>query len=109
MRLIEKYDGRNDPSDHLAKWNGVYGAEPQSEWAHLFFHTLDVIPMNWFMETELRHGTKEWDVLHQVFFMTFNFEDGFECIDEALQEVKEMIFKISQDPLGFIQLIGLPS
>eukprot|EP00253_Pinus_taeda_P031878 PITA_31878 len=35
--------------------------------------------------------------------MRFNFEDGFECIDEALQEVKEVIFKIPQDPLDFIQ------
>lgn len=35
--------------------------------------------------------------------MTFNFEDGFESIDEALQEVKATIFKIPQDPLDLIQ------
>ena len=62
----------------------MYGAEPQSEWVHLFFHTLDVIPINFHLETKLCHGTEEWDVFHQGFFMTLRFEDGFECIDEAL-------------------------
>jgi len=35
--------------------------------------------------------------------MTFSFDDGFESIDEALQEVKTTIFRISQDPLDLIQ------
>jgi len=63
--LTEKYDGRDGPRDHLEKWTKVYGAEPQPEWAHLFCHTLDVIPMNWYLETELRHGTEEWDVCNR--------------------------------------------
>lgn len=59
--------------------------------------------MNWYLETKLRHGTEEWDILREGFFMAFSFEDGFECIDEALQEVKAAIFKIPQDPLELIQ------
>ncbi len=59
--------------------------------------------MNWYLETELRHGTGEWCILHEGFIMTFNFKDGFECINEALQEVKVVIFKIPQDPLDLIQ------
>lgn len=35
--------------------------------------------------------------------MTFNFDDGFDCIDVALQEVKAAIFRISQDPLDLVQ------
>lgn len=35
--------------------------------------------------------------------MTFSFENGFECINEALQEVKAVIFRIPQDPLDLIQ------
>ena len=35
--------------------------------------------------------------------MTFNFEDRFDCIDEALQEVKASIFRILQDPLELTQ------
>ena len=34
--------------------------------------------------------------------MTFSFEDGFDSIDEALQEVKAAIFRIPQDPLDLI-------
>ncbi len=103
VRLIDKYDGRSDPREHFAKWTDAYGAEPQPEWVHQFYHTLDVIPMNWYLETELRHGIDEWDILKQEFLMTFSFEDGFECIDEALQEVKAMIFRILHDPFDLIQ------
>ena len=28
VRFTEKYDGRNDPLDHLAKWIEVYGEKP---------------------------------------------------------------------------------
>jgi len=35
--------------------------------------------------------------------MTFSFEDGFDSIDEALQEVKAVIFRVPQDPLDLIQ------
>jgi len=34
--------------------------------------------------------------------MTFSFEDGFDSIDEVLQEVKATIIRISQDPLDMI-------
>lgn len=40
--------------------------------------------MNWNLEIELHRGTKEWDVLRQVFLMTFSFGDGFEYNNEAL-------------------------
>ena len=84
IQLTEKYDGRNDPRDHLAKFTKVYGTEPQPEWVHLFCYSLDIIPMNWYLETELRHDTAEWDILREGFLMTFSFENGFERIDEAL-------------------------
>ena len=60
VKLIEKYYGRSDPPDNLAKWNDAYGAKPQPEWVHLFCHTLDVIPMSWYLEIELHHDTDEW-------------------------------------------------
>ncbi len=92
--MTEKYDGQDDPCTHLAKWAQAYGEKPQPEWVHLFYHTLDVIPMHWYVETELHHGTGEWNILREGFIMTFSFEDGFDCIDEALQEVKVTIFRI---------------
>jgi len=59
--------------------------------------------MNWYLEIELRHCTTEWDMLREVFLMTFSFEDGFKRIDEALQEVKATIFRIPQGPLELVQ------
>ena len=56
VRLTDKYDGQNDPRVHLAKWTQDYGEKPQPKWVHLFCHTLDIVPMNWYVETELRHG-----------------------------------------------------
>jgi len=103
VRMTDKYDGKDDPCAHLAKWAKAYGAKPQLEWVHLFCHTLDVILMNWYLETKLCHGIDEWDILRKGFIMTFSFEDGFDCIDEALQEVKAVIFRIPQDPLNLIQ------
>jgi len=88
---------------HLAKWMKAYGENPQLEWVHLFCHTLDVIPMNFYVETELRHGIGEWDILCKGFMMTFSFEDGFDSIDEVLQEVKAAIFRIPQDTLDLTQ------
>ena len=83
--MTEKYYRKDDLHSHLAKWAKAYGVKPQPEWVHLFCHTLDVIPMNWYLEIKLCHGTVEWDILHEGFIMTFSFEDGFDCIDEALQ------------------------
>jgi len=42
-----QYDEKDDPCAHLEKWAQAYGVKPQLEWVHLFYHTLDVIPMNW--------------------------------------------------------------
>lgn len=50
--------------------------------------------MNWYVETKLHHSTSEWDILREGFVMTLNSEDGFDYIDEALQEVKSTIFWI---------------
>jgi len=65
---------------------------------------MDTIPINWYLEMELCYGTVEWDILREGFLMTFSFEDGFESIDEALQENKAATFRILQDPLELVQL-----
>lgn len=98
-RLTEKYDGRDDPCDQLAKWTKAYGTKLQLEWVHLFFHTLDTIPMNQYLKTKLRHGTMEQDILREGFLLTFIFEDSFVSIEEALQEIKALIFSTSEEPL----------
>lgn len=103
VQVIYKYENKDDPCKHLAKWAKAFGAKPQLESVHLFCHTLDVISMNWYSETELRHGTGESDILCKGFIMKFNFKDGFEYINKALQEVKAATFRIPKDPLDLIQ------
>lgn len=86
-------------------WTKAWGEELQLEWVHIFCHTLDTIPMNWYLETDqLRHGMVEWDVLRERFLLSFNFEDGFKCIDEALQEIKDIIFRIPKELVEWVQL-----
>lgn len=46
LRITEKYDGHDDPRIHLTRWIKAYREEPQPEWVHLFYHTLDVIRRN---------------------------------------------------------------
>jgi len=60
---------------HLIKWTKVYGEEPQPQWLYLFCHTLDIMPMNWYIEMELHHGMRKWDILREGFLLTFTFED----------------------------------
>ena len=85
LHVVERYDGRDDPRMHLTRWIKTYGEEPQPEWVHLFYHTLDVIPRNWYTDTELRHDTGEWDILRTVFLSTFLFEDQWmDPVDEVL-------------------------
>jgi len=100
MWLTNKYDGRDDPRAHLAKWTKVYGEEPEPEWVHLFFHTLDIIPMNWYTKTELCHGMRKSDVLREGFLLTFTVEDHcWDTVDDVLQVVKETIFNVPQEPV----------
>lgn len=56
-RLTEKYIGKDDLHEHLAQYTKAWGEIPQPEWVHIFIHTLDVMPKNWYLEMELRHGT----------------------------------------------------
>lgn len=51
--ITEKYIGKDDSHEHLAQWMKEWGEEPHPEWVHLFFHTLDTILMNWYLEREL--------------------------------------------------------
>lgn len=103
-RITEKYNGRDNPCDHLVKWAKAWETKLQPKWVHIIFHTLDTITMNFFMETELHHGTTEWDVLKDKFLLTFSFEDRFLSIDEALQEIKVVIFRTGMEPMEWTQL-----
>lgn len=69
-RMNEKYSGKDDPHENLAWWTRAWGIEPQPKWVHIFYHTLDTIPMKWYLERKLHHGTTEWDILREYLFFT---------------------------------------
>jgi len=83
-------------------WTKVYGEEPQLEWVLLSYP--GYYTMNWYIETELHHGTSEWDILCEGFLLTFTFEEHWwDIIDDVLQAIKAVIFKIPQEPIEVIQ------
>lgn len=45
----------------------------------------------------------KWDVLWQSFLLTFSFNDGFERINEALQEIKETISRTPKELVEWTQ------
>jgi len=44
--MTKKYSGKDDWHEHLVQWTKAWGEEPQQEWMHIFYQTLDTIPMN---------------------------------------------------------------
>jgi len=56
-RVEVKYDGKVDPWEHIYHYTSVWKEVAEQEWVHGFIHTLETIPMNWYLETKLQHGT----------------------------------------------------
>jgi hypothetical protein len=81
-------------------WSSI----PKQEWTHLFVHTLDTIPKNWYIELEVCRGTTDWEELTQNFKVTFSFEDDAPLIDSTLQVIKNNIFA-SEDSMGSSTLV----
>ena len=48
-----KYDGINNPSDHLVTCQTVWKMRPKEEWVHMFIHTLDETPWSRYVSIEL--------------------------------------------------------
>ena len=66
---------------------------PQEPWVHKFINTLDTIPINWYLQAELRLIFAYWEGMLQNFVTTFLFESEFPSVDQALQIVRHKLFK----------------
>ena len=62
------------------------------EWVHLFVHSLDPIPKNWYTKTELCRGTETCSLLIEEFQLTFGFEFEYLEIDDALEVIILKLF-----------------
>lgn len=69
----------------------------------MFFHSLDMIPQQWYLEIELCLGTTDWDEMMEGLLLTYRFAYGGECINEALQEVKTRVFWITKEPRTLVR------
>ena len=76
MKITEKYDGQKYPHENLSRWTTTWGTKPQLEWVHMFFHSLDMIPQQWYLEIELCHGTTDWDEMIEALLLTYSFPNG---------------------------------
>ena len=86
--IEETYFRKGDSRKHLAKWTEAWGEKPRLEWVHIFINSLGKVPTDWYLETELRRGTNEWNMLTESFLLTFSFEIGFRCLNEALKDIQ---------------------
>jgi hypothetical protein len=66
---------------------------PQEKWVHKFINTLDITPINWYLEEELRLTTTYWKSMTQKFVATFLFESLRPLVDQALQFVRQKVFE----------------
>lgn len=91
--FIDKYEIHNYPRDHIQLYMAAWGEILREEWVHGFSRTLETIPQNWYLKSELQHGTTKSASMMDGFVMTFRFEDDCLHLDGALNIVKKNIFE----------------
>jgi hypothetical protein len=60
---------------------------------HKFINTLDTIPINWYLQAELRLITAYWEGMTQNFVTTFLFESQYPSVDQESQIVRQKLFE----------------
>ena len=50
-KIKVKYDGKVDPYEHIHRCTSVWKEILEEEWVLGFIHMLEMIPMNWYLET----------------------------------------------------------
>ena len=45
---------------------------------------LDIVPRNWYTETELHKGMTTWPLMIDSFLLTFAFDSEYPNVDQAL-------------------------
>jgi hypothetical protein len=88
-----RYTGRSFPKDHVRRCEEAWSNVPQEQWVHKFINTLDTTPINWYLQAELHLITTYWKGMTQNFITTFLFEIRYPSVDQALQIVRQKVFK----------------
>jgi hypothetical protein len=101
--IAQKYTGVGDPTDHVEQCRNIWRSIPKKEWMHMFIHTLDTIPKNWYLELEMHRETMNWDQLIQRFKVTFTFEHESPLLDATLQAIRTKIF-LEEGPMEVVPM-----
>ena len=72
-----RYDGQTDPRIHIEACVKAWQNWNADERVHMFVHTLDIIPKNWYTKTELCRGTESWSLSTEGFKLTFGFDSEY--------------------------------
>jgi hypothetical protein len=56
---------------------------------------LEMTPINWYLQAEMCLITADWEGMLQNFVSTFLFESEFPSVDQALNIVRQKVFKDS--------------
>jgi hypothetical protein len=89
--ILQKHIGLILPTDHLTQCTTTWSLVPKHEWTHLFVHTLDTIPKNWYIELEVCRGITDWEELTCNFKVTFSFENDAPLVDTTMKMIKNKI------------------
>ena len=68
-----RYNGKNDPINHLIECQTLWALRPRDEWVHAFIHTLEEMPRSWYVEAKLCRTITTWEELSVLFVQTFSF------------------------------------
>jgi hypothetical protein len=85
------YTGQIFPKDHVRSYEESWRNIPQEQWVHKFINTMDMTPINWYLQVELRLITTNWKGMTPNFVTTL-FESQYHSVDQALQIVRQKLF-----------------
>ena len=91
---IGRYNGHNNPSDHLIEFHTLWESQPKDEWVYAFIHTLYEMPRYWYMSAKFRREITTLEELTIFFTHTFIFTDAIPYVHNALQLICDIVIKL---------------
>ena len=79
-----RYTGRSYPKDHVQSCEEAWGDICQEQWVHRFINTLDMTPINQYLQAKLCLIAADWEGMLQNFVTTFLFESEYPSVDQEL-------------------------
>jgi hypothetical protein len=84
-----RYTSQSFLKYHVRGCEEAWSCIHQEQWVHKFINNLDIMTINWYVESELHLTTVDWQGMIQNFVATFLFEIQQPLVDQALQVVRQ--------------------